>query len=87
MNEDLETYVIFVCLQLMLSRVNAKDMQQTAEELENPQSNEPEKVPFVVVPLIHELTTNVTQLAEKRAMGQRKIKLVIMQYYHHILYY
>jgi hypothetical protein len=47
----------------------------TAEELENPTGlpNEHEKVPFVVVPLIHELTTNVTQLAEKRAMGPRKI--------------
>lgn len=35
-------------------------------------SNDPEKVPFIVVPLIHEITTNMTQLAEKRAMGPRK---------------
>lgn len=32
----------------------------------------PEKIPFVVIPLIHELTTNSTQLAEKRAVGPRK---------------
>jgi hypothetical protein len=33
-------------------------------------------VPFVIVPLIHELTANSTQLAEKRATGARKFFLL-----------
>lgn len=41
-------------------------------DIDGTHSHDSEKVPYIVIPLIHELTTNNTQLAEKRAMGPRK---------------
>jgi len=61
--------VISNCLsfQLQLTKTRGMDMKQ-----ENVNINSDGGVPFLVIPLIHELTANTTQLAEKRAIGPRK---------------
>lgn len=56
----------------MLTRASGISDTQPMETDVNINSSDHEKVPFIVVPLIHEITTNMTQLAEKRAMGPRK---------------
>ncbi len=56
----------------MLTRASGNSDTQPMDTDININSSDHEKVPFIVVPLIHEITTNMTQLAEKRAMGPRK---------------
>jgi len=52
----------FILLQLLLTRIQ----NPSAMEIDSTESDASDKHPFVVAPLIHEMGTNVTQLAEKR---------------------
>ncbi len=70
-------------MQLLLTRVQGQGNSNNSMEIQSMEDSqlqqgqqqqlEPhDRNPFVIVPLIHELTTNSTQLAEKRAVGARK---------------
>lgn len=64
----------------MFTRIGGTGMDSMLNE--QGQSIEQEIIPFVVVPLIHEMKTNSTQLAEKRAVGPRKCLLLYVQIFY-----
>ncbi|XP_021960036.1 mediator of RNA polymerase II transcription subunit 14 isoform X1 [Folsomia candida] len=69
-----------ILLYLLLTRAYGNNIElPMLDDQGQPQLfQEPEKIPFVVLPLIHELTANSTQLAEKRAVGPPPTEYIVI---------